>query len=101
MVEECCPIVSHSGQAFEKLGKPEIAMELYQWMIKLGCLGTLPFTRLVILREKDCDYAGAIEVCDKALANTWFNGPTREGATEEFTERKTRCQAKLEKASKG
>lgn len=97
MVETCCPIVSYTGQAYEKLGKPEIAQELYRWIIRRGCIGLLPFTRLAILLERDGDLPGAIVVCDKAMRNKWFGTSTAQGAQREFSKRKARLEKKLEK----
>lgn len=97
MVDNCCPIVSFAGQAFEKLGKPEIAKDLYRYVIHRGCMGMLPFTRLTILLERDREFQEAIGVCDKALTNKRFSGPTAEGAQREFSKRKARVENKLAK----
>jgi hypothetical protein len=97
MVERCCPIVSYTGQAYEKLGKPEIAEDLYRYVIYRGCMGMLPFTRLAILLERDGEIQEAISICDKAMANKWFQGATVEGAQREFSKRKARLENKLAK----
>jgi hypothetical protein len=99
MVEVCCPIVSYTGQAFEKLGKPEIAMDLYRYVIHRGCMGMLPFTRLAILLERAGDFTEAVGVCDKAMNNKWFSSPTAQGAKEEFSKRKARLKKKLARST--
>lgn len=60
-------------------------------------MGTLPFKRCAILLEREEAYEQAIEVCDIALRNSWFNPPTAAGAKEEFSKRKARLETKLKK----
>ena len=94
-VEVCCPIVSYTGQSLEKLDAEDKAIELYSWIIHRGCMGTLPFTRLAILLERQSDYSGAIGVCDKAIENKWFYPSTAKAAEVDFSKRKARLEKKM------
>lgn len=94
-IELCCPIVSFTGQSLEKLHAEEEAIELYIWIIARGCMGTLPFTRLTILLERQGNYSGAIGVCDKAIENKWFYPSTAKAAEVEFSKRRARLEKKM------
>ncbi|MDT0344723.1 3'-5' exonuclease [Streptomyces litchfieldiae] len=90
----------YAGQAFERLGRVEDAVRLWQWALERGARDTVVFNRLSMHYERRLgDHAAALALCERALAER--RGSGARSAWEAIARRAERCRRRLPDAVTG